>query len=65
MATAQRKRPRVVVGAPCRTAWQLKSASRNDVSAARRTMMFLFFFRLLLVSYFLCTTIVSHDVTIL
>ena len=26
IATAQRTRPRAVVGAPCRAAWQLKSA---------------------------------------
>ena len=35
MATAQRTRPRAVVGAPRRAAWQLKSALRLSVSVAR------------------------------
>ena len=34
MATAQRTRPRAVIGAPCRAAWQLKSASQRQRSAA-------------------------------
>ena len=37
MATAQRTRPRAVVGAPRREAWQLKSALRHSISAAPRT----------------------------
>ena len=40
MATAQRTRPRAVVGVPRRAAWQLKSALRNRVSAAPRVMIF-------------------------
>ena len=40
MATAQRTRPRAVVGAPLRAAWQLKAALRNSVSAAPRTIIF-------------------------
>ena len=44
MATAQRTRPRAVVGAPRRAAWQLKSALRNSISAAPRTIIFLHFF---------------------
>ena len=44
MATAQRTRPRAVVGAPHRTAWQLKSALRHSVSVAPRTIIFLHFF---------------------
>ena len=45
MATAQRTRPRAVVGAPRRVAWQLKSALRHSVSAARRTIIFLHFLK--------------------
>ena len=44
MATAQRTRPRAVVGAPRRAAWQLKSALRHSISAAPRTKIFLHFF---------------------
>ena len=44
MATAQRTRPRAVVGAPRRAAWQLKSALRHSISAAPRTIIFLHFF---------------------
>ena len=44
MATAQRTRPRAVVGAPRRAAWQLKSALRHSVSAAPRTIIFSHFF---------------------
>ena len=44
MATAQRTRPRAVVGAPRRVAWQLKSALRHSISAAPRTKIFLHFF---------------------
>ena len=40
MATAQRTRPRAVVGAPRRAAWQLKSALRHSISAAPRTKIF-------------------------
>ena len=40
MATAQRTRPRAVVGAPRLTAWQLKSALRHSISAAPRTIIF-------------------------
>ena len=40
MATAQRTRPRAVVSAPRRAAWQLKSALRHSVSAAPRTIFF-------------------------
>ena len=39
MAAAQRTRPRAVVGAPRRAAWQLKSALRH--SAVPRTIIFL------------------------
>ena len=41
MATAQRTRPRAVVGAPRPAAWQLKSALRHSTSAAPRTKIFL------------------------
>ena len=44
MATAQRTRPRAVVGAPRRAAWQVKSALRHSISAAPRTIIFLHFF---------------------
>ena len=44
MATAQRTRPRAVVGAPRRAAWQLKSALRHSVSAAPRKIIFYIFF---------------------
>ena len=40
MATAQRMRPRAVVGGPRRAAWQLKSALRQSISAAPRTIIF-------------------------
>ena len=50
MATAQRTRPRAVVGAPRRSAWQLKSASHNSVSAALRTIIFYIFLQVLLVN---------------
>ena len=62
MATAQRTRPRAVVSAPHRAAWQLKSALRHSVSAAPRTIIFL---QLLLVIFSLLTTMVSLDVTII
>ena len=48
MATAQRTRPRAVVGAPRRAAWQLKSALRHSISAAPRTIIFLHLFLQLL-----------------
>ena len=44
MATAQRTRPRAVVGAPRRAAWQLKSALRHSISAAPRTKILYAFF---------------------
>ena len=47
MATAQRTRPRAVVGAPRCAAWQLKSALRHSVSAAPRTMIFVRFFTII------------------
>ena len=43
MATAQRTRPRAVVDAPRRAAWQLKSASGNSVSAAPHNTIKIFF----------------------
>ena len=46
MATAPRMRPRAVVGAPRRAAWQLKSVLRHSVSAAPRTTIFFIFFRI-------------------
>ena len=47
MATAQRTRPRAVVGARRRAAWQLKSVLRHSVSAAPRTIIFLHFFTII------------------
>ena len=47
MATTQRTRPRTVVGAPLRAAWQLKSVLRHSVSAAPRTIIFLIFFTII------------------
>ena len=47
MATAQRTRPRAVVGAPRRVAWQLKSALRHSVSVATRTKIFSLFFAII------------------
>ena len=43
MATAQRTRPRAVVGAPRRAAWQLKSALHHSVSAAYNNFFYIFF----------------------
>ena len=43
MATAQSTRPRAVVGALRRAAWQLKSALRHSISAAYNNF-FTFFF---------------------
>ena len=43
-ATEQRTRPRAVLGAPRRAAWQLKSILRHSVSAALRTIIFYLFF---------------------
>ena len=43
MATAQCARPRAVVGAPRRAAWQPKSALRHSVGAAPRTIIFYIF----------------------
>ena len=51
MTTAQRTRPRDVVGAPRRAAWQLKSALRHSISAAPRTKNFYIFLQLLLVIF--------------
>ena len=51
MATAQRTRPRVVVGGPRRAAWQSKSALRHSVSAAPRATIFYIFWQLLLVIF--------------
>ena len=65
MATAQRTQPRAVVGAPRRAAWQLKSALRNNVSAALRTIIFYkarYNYCWWIIS--VCTTMVSHDITI-
>ena len=64
MATAQRTRQRTVVGAPRRAAWQPKSALRHSINAAPRTIIFYIFSQLLLVIISLCTTMVSHDITI-
>ena len=47
MATAQRTRPRAVVDAPRRAAWQLKSALRHSISAAPRTKIFYIFFTII------------------
>ena len=44
MTTAPRTRPRAVVGAQRRAAWQLKSILRHSVSAAPRTIIFNIFF---------------------
>ena len=55
MATAQRTRPRAVVGAPHRAAWQLKSALRHSVSAAPRTIIFLHSFNCNYCNYILFT----------
>ena len=53
MATAQRTRLRAVVCALRCAAWQPKSALRNSVSAAPRTIIFyIFLFQLLLMNYF-------------
>ena len=47
MATAQRTRPRAVVGAPRRAAWQPKSVLRHSVSVAPRTIIFYIFFTII------------------
>ena len=47
MATAQRTRPRAVVGAPRRAAWQPKSVLRDSVSVAPRTIIFYIFFTII------------------
>ena len=52
MATAQRTRPRAVVGAPRRAAWQLKSASRNSVAPRRVQYSLHFFFLQLMLAKF-------------
>ena len=69
MATTQRTRPRAVVGAPRRAAWQPKFAMRHSVSAAPRTIIFYIFSQLLLITVIisLCATMVtgSHDITII
>ena len=53
MVTAQRTRPRAVVGAPRRAAWQLKSALRHSISAAPRTIIFYIFFTIIAGELFL------------
>ena len=53
MGLAQRTRPRAVVGAPGRAAWQLKSASRNSVSAVPRTIIFFLFLTIIAGELFL------------
>ena len=53
MATAQRTRPRAVVGAPRRAAWQPKSILRHSISVAPRTIIFYIFLQLLQVNYFM------------
>ena len=47
LRVAQRTRPRAVVSAPRRAAWQLKSALRHSISAAPRTKIFLDFFTII------------------
>ena len=47
MPTAQRTRPRAVVGAPHRVVWQLKPALRHSISAAPRTKIFYIFFTII------------------
>ena len=51
MATAQRTRPRAVVGTPRRAVWQPKSVLRHSVSVAPRTIIFYIFLQLLQVNY--------------
>ena len=53
MVTAQRTRPRAVVGALRRAAWQLKSALRHSISAAPRTIIFYIFFTVIAGELFL------------
>ena len=53
MATAQRTRPRAVVGAPRRAAWQLKSVLHHSVSAAPRTIIFYIFYTIIAGKLFL------------
>ena len=53
MVTAQRTRPRAVVGAPRRAAWQLKSALRHSISAAPRIIIFYIFFTIIAGELFL------------
>ena len=67
-ATEQRTRPRAVLGAPRRAAWQLKSILRHSVSAAPRTIIFYLFFTIIASELFLYVhgpTMVSHDATII
>ena len=52
MATAQRMRPRAVVDAPRRAAWQLKSELRHSISAASRTIIILHSFRIIAGDFF-------------
>ena len=63
MATAQRTRPRAVVGAPRRAAWQLKSELRHSVSAAPRSIIFLHFFTIIAGDFLFRNAMVSLDVT--
>ena len=53
MAAAQRTRPRTVVGALRRAAWQLKLALLNSVSAAPGTIIFSIFFTIIAGELFL------------
>ena len=53
MVTAQRTRPRAVVGAPRRAAWQLKSSLRHSISAAPHTIIFYIFFTIIACELFL------------
>ena len=53
MATAQRTRPRAVVGAPRRAAWQPQAVLRHRVSAAPRIIIFYIFFTIIAGKLFL------------
>ena len=65
MATAQRTRPRAVVGTPRRAVWQPKSVLRHSVSVAPRTIIFIFFYNYCKWIILLCPTMVGHDATII
>ena len=53
MATAQRTRPRAVVGAPRRAAWQLKSTTLHYVTASAQRKKFFYIFFTIIVGDFL------------